>query len=106
MIVSTLERYCSLESSNFQDTILSVISKRFRARVSEAHFQTIVSRLTNDPTDRLLYQKWLKKYLENATKKKIRSLKVFTARFSYLPVWQAGLPEFHLIEKKLLFEAS
>ena len=97
MIVSTIERYSSLQNSDFQDALIPVLVKRFQAHLSEKQFQLILSRLTNDSTDRIRYHQWLKRYLEFILQKKIYTMKVFTAGFSYYP-------QFHLTEKTTLFE--
>lgn len=99
MIVSTLELYSLLENTNFRDTLLPVIANRFQSRVSESQFEVIASRLTNNSRDKELYQQWLKKYLEQTTETNIKTLQIFTGRFTYDK--QSTL---HLIDKQLLFE--
>jgi hypothetical protein len=83
MIISSLEHYRTLEENNFRDTILPVIEKRFKGKVTEETFQVIANRLTNDSTDRIPYQNWLKEYLKETTGEEIKSLRVFTKQFSY-----------------------
>ncbi len=99
MVLSTLDRYCFLDKVNFNDTISSVVSKRFKSRISEGHFNVLVGRLTNGPADKICYQRWLKKYLAQATGGTIRSLKIYRGNFSYAP-------DFHLVSKELLFEIN
>lgn len=96
MIAASLERYRSLSKTNFQDTILKTIEKRFG---SSENFQAAIHRFANDSTDRIYYQQWLKKYLEQTTEDKIDSLKIFTGYVSYVP-------EFHLARKEVLFKVK
>ena len=97
MTISSLEHYCALDENNFRDTILPAVEKRFKGKFSEKNFQIMASRITNDSTDKIPYQDWLKDYLTQTTGEEISSLKVFNAGFSYVP-------EFHLVSKDLLFE--
>lgn len=99
MIISSLEHYRTLVQNNFRDTILPVVEKRFKRKVSEENFQVIANRLINDSTDRKPYQNWLKDYLMQTTGEEIKELKVFTGYFSYDP-------QFHLMRKELLFETE
>lgn len=96
MIVASLEHYRSLEQTDFQDTIMKTIEKRFG---NSENFQIIAQRLTNDSTDRIPYQQWLKKYLGYVTGDGINELKVYAGYFSYEP-------RFRLIRKELLFEVK
>ena len=99
MIISSLEHYFALDQNNFYDTILPTVEKRFNGKVSEEKNQIIVSRLTNDSTDKAPYQKWLKNYLAETMKADIKSLKIYNAYFSYEP-------KLHLQRKELLFETE
>ena len=72
-----------LEQNNFSDPIIPAIEKRFKNRISEKQYLTLIEKLSNGNNTKEDFQKWFKQYLKSSISNDFDQLEVSIAHTDF-----------------------